>query len=111
MQGEGMKRSAGTFLLLAALSGCVSMERGPEMPPPGADPTSGCYHGGGTPPMVPGVQGAWGQPVPMIAPYAAAPPGAAAARTMLSHSVPFNMVQVGGSGRAGQGSGVVPAAY
>ena len=80
-----MKRTAGAWLLLAALSGCVSMEYNSDGP-------RGCC-GGGSPPAVPGVQGPWGQPVPMVAPYSAAPPTDNVARAMMSQSIPLNAVQ------------------
>jgi hypothetical protein len=105
-----MKRAATALLLLTALGGCVSMpqdsESGGAQPNPGQ---VGCYGGGGTPPLVPGVQGAWGQPYPMIRPYSAAPPGDAAARAMMEHSVPLNMVQVSGKSTGNRDSGVIQA--
>jgi hypothetical protein len=70
-------------------------------------------------PNVPGVQGPWGQPVPMIAPYAARPPaGAQLAQAMMASSVPLGMVQPGAPAgvmqasamqAAGAPSGIVPA--
>jgi hypothetical protein len=91
-------------MLLAAFSGCISMEHGRD----NGGGCTGCYNGGGTPPMVPGLVGAWGQPVPMAAPYSAAPPGAEAARAMLSRSVPLDIVQATAMSRGGS-SGVVQA--
>jgi hypothetical protein len=73
------------MILLAGLSGCMSGRS---------------EHGGGAPqsgrggqPFVPGVQGPWGQPVPMIGPYTSNPPsGAALARQMMAQSMPLDMV-------------------
>src|SRR5260370_33138044 len=51
------------------------------------------------PAAVPGVQGPWGQNVPMAAPYSASPPGAMAALNMIhSGSIPMDMVQMAGAG-------------
>lgn len=89
-----MKRTAGTVVLLAALGGCVSTGSGPYV---GDRPGSqGCGIGcqAGAPPTVPGVQGPYGQPIAMVAPYSAAPPsGNEAARAMLSRSVPMDVIQ------------------
>src|SRR6202035_2271716 len=52
---------------------------------------------GGFAPTVPGVQGPWGQPVAMAAPYSAVPPGASAAYAMMSRSVPLDAVQMAGA--------------
>lgn len=96
-----MKRTAGIFLMLAAAGGCVSSDA----------PTSAINHGGprgaGYAPSVPGVQGGWGQPVPMIAPYAANPPqGAQLAQAMMRSAVPLGMVQ---PGNPAAGSGIMQA--
>jgi hypothetical protein len=97
------------------LGGCVSVGNGPdESAPPQSNPGQiGCYGGGGTPPMVPGVQGPWGQPVPMIPPYSMAPPGGAeAARAMMQRNVPLDLIQVGGMSGPGKDaaqSGVIQA--
>jgi len=73
------------MVVLAGIAGCVSssQETGPQ--------------GSGTGPrMVPGVQGPWGTPVPMIAPYTSNPPkGAALAQAMMRNAVPSAMVQGG----------------
>src|SRR5438094_2378837 len=96
-----MKRTAGTMMLLAALSGCVST---------GGDGTfmSGGGGGGGGgacgvgcgshgAPSVAGVQGPHGEPVAMAAPYSYAPPsGKEAALAMLQNSVPLELVQQAG---------------
>src|SRR5262249_3953385 len=60
---------------------------------------------------VPGVQGPWGAPVAMAMPYAASPPGEAAARAMIQNSVPMDMVQAampGTSAPGGVAAAVVP---
>lgn len=69
-----MKRSAGVLLLvLTALGGCVSS--GDHSPWTAAPAQPGMTGGMPIqPPMIPGVQGSWGTPVPAIAP-SAAPPG------------------------------------
>lgn len=102
-----MKRTAGLCMLLAGLTGCVSMDYqggGSGMPP-------GDMHAGG-PPSVPGVQGPWGQPVPMKQPYASNPPTSAAeAREMMAMSMPLNMMQVsGGAGGNVTQPGGIPGA-
>jgi hypothetical protein len=107
-KGEAMKRAAAMFVVLAGLGGCMS---------PDAGPGSMVGHNGMGSPTVPGVQGPWGQPVPMIAPYSANPPGAVLARQMMSTSMPLGMVQPSGpsSGMMAHGgpspSGVVQASY
>ena len=70
-----MKRTAGTMILLAALGGCVTTGDGPYgggsfMGGSCANGSCGA-HGA---PMIPGVQGPYGQPVAMAAPYSYAPP-------------------------------------
>src|SRR5262249_8340097 len=89
-EGSFMKRTAGFCVLLAGLSGCMSMdyEAGGSGMPPGES------HAGG-PPSVPGVQGPWGQPVPMKQPYASNPTRTAAeAREMMAMAQPLNSMQV-----------------
>jgi hypothetical protein len=102
-----MKRTAGTFIiLLAALSGCVSTDSGPGM-----NGGFGCGLDGGRVPNVAGVQGPWGQPVTMAAPYSYSnqPSGAEAARAMMARNVPMDLVQAGGLNTPGAPSGVVHA--
>ena len=101
-----MKRIAGAFVLLAALSGCVSMDAGP-----GQSGGFGCSMNGGRAPTVDGVQGPWGQPVAMAAPYSYSnqSPGADAARAMMARSVPMDLVQAGALNLPAAGSGVVQA--
>src|SRR5262245_12231177 len=103
--GDSMWRQAGALLLVIGLGGCMNMDHGPD--------TGGCGpacsgHWGASPkqpPTVPGVQGAYGEKIPMAAPYSANPPaGAMAAAAMMSRSVPLSMVQM-------SGSGVMPASY
>ncbi len=90
-----MKRTAGALVLLAALGGCVSAERSSGGPGGGGGGCQGCYPGGAMNPSVPGLMGPGGEPVPMIAPYSAAPPPPGAARAMLEHSIPLDLVQLG----------------
>src|SRR5438309_778600 len=97
-----MKRTAATWVLLAALGGCTTMDHGPS--PIGC---GGCGSGGVA--TVPGVQGPWGQPVAMASPYSAEPPGAAAARAMLARNVPLDLVQACASAGAGAPSGIQQA--
>ena len=80
-----MKRLVAMMVALAGIAGCVST--GPENAPLG---------NGSAPRMVPGVQGPWGTPVPMVAPYTSNPPkGAALAQAMMRNAVPASMVQGG----------------
>src|SRR5262249_35815588 len=94
-------RTAGACLLAIGLGGCLNVDSGPD--------TGGCpghYGKSYPPPTVPGVQGAYGQPMPMIAPYASAPPpNAYAAHAIMSQHVPLDRVQMSGA------SGVMPAAF
>ena len=99
-----MKRTAGALVLLAAMGGCVTTEQGMS---PGGCGSCGAWTSG--PPRVPGVQGPWGEPVTMVAPYSASPPGGDAARAMMAQSVPMDLIQPGASGGAGSSSQVVPA--
>lgn len=113
-----MKRTAGAMVLLTALGGCVSTGGGGF---PGAMGGGG-GGGGDTAPWVQsgpggrtiaGMQGPWGQPVAVAAPYNSdpnLPSGAAAARAMVANSVPLGMVQPVGYNPAGAPPGaVVPA--
>jgi hypothetical protein len=86
-----MWRYASALVLVAGLSGCVSVDSGIET----GGPCTGNYGRGMPPPSVPGVQGPHGQNVPMIAPYSSAPPGhPMMAYAMMSRSVPMDMVQM-----------------
>ncbi|HEV3117471.1 MAG TPA: hypothetical protein VGY58_10475 [Gemmataceae bacterium] len=99
-----MKRTAGALFMLAALGGCVSTGSGPGA----GGGYGGCLAGGAL--SVPGVQGPWGAPVAMAAPYTATPPsGEAAAREMLAHSVPLEMMQAGATSYPGAPSGIIRA--
>lgn len=101
-----MKRTAGAFMLLAALGGCTSTMSGP--PWAGGPGFGGVTHNGaGRPPSIPGVVGPYGQPVAMAAPYNAAPPGEALARTMMAQSIPMELVQQ----LPGTPGGIVPAGF
>src|SRR5262249_53301221 len=101
-----MKRTAGTMLVLGALGGCGTTGGGPS----GGDGCAGgaCLGtscGSHMTPSVPGVQGPFGQPVAMAAPYSYSPPsGKDAAMAMLNSSVPLSMVQQA-SYTPSQGSG------
>jgi hypothetical protein len=98
-----MKRTASALMVLAALGGCVSTGSGPGM-------GGGWGSMGGGPPSVPGVQGPWGQPVAMAAPYTAvAPSGEEAAREMMARSVPLELMQTGAFTRPGAPSGIMLA--
>src|SRR5262249_35135687 len=100
-----MKRTAGTMMLLAPLSGCVTTGGdGTFMSGDCANGSCGGAHGV---PTVPGVQGPHGQPVAMAAPYSYAPPsGKEAALAMLQNSVPLDLVQQAGY-TPGKGSGIL----
>jgi hypothetical protein len=116
-----MKRTAGALMLLAALGGCVSTGGG-SAPWAGG---GGAFGGGGGSacgcgnfnavthaPSVAGVQGPYGQPVAMAAPYnIGMPPGEAAARAMMGNSVPLEMVQASGPQAPGMNSGIVPVGF
>jgi hypothetical protein len=109
-----MKRTAGLTVLLAGLAGCVNDNPGPYMGSYWANQQNpggsvGCT--ARAPTSVPGMQGPWGQPVAMAAPYTAAPPpGEAAAKAMLGLSLPLNEVQQAGLNQpAGARSGIVQA--
>lgn len=60
-------------------------------------PPDGIHWGPRYAPEVPTVQGAWGEPVPLAAPYSAKPPGGAdVARAMIASSQPLDIVQQSG---------------
>jgi hypothetical protein len=101
-----MKRATGALVVVAALGGCMSVETGPGIPGPiGPSRPGGC--GCATPAMIPGVQGPYGEGVPVAGPYTA-PRTAAQAAWMMSHSVPLDSVQMVG-GRPGFPSGIMQA--
>ena len=99
-----MKRTLGVLLVSAALGGCMTANHGGP-PPVGC----GGFGGGGFAAQAPGVQGPWGTPVAMAAPYSSSPPDAALARAMMSQSVPLNLVQASYSPGANAASGVIQA--
>lgn len=102
-----MKRTAGITMLLAALGGCVTTGEGTYTGAGGACLGTSC--GAHSTPTVPGVQGPYGQPVAMAAPYSYAPPsGKDAAMAMLQNSVPVDLVQQAGY-KPGSGSGILQA--
>jgi hypothetical protein len=83
------RRIIGAMVFLSALGGCMSTDTPPETG--GMRPNYGKSFG---PPTVPGLEGPYGTPVPMAAPYNMAPPGSLyAAQRMMSNSLPLNMVQ------------------
>jgi hypothetical protein len=114
-----MKRTAGTVMLLAALSGCMSSGNGP--------PSSGGFGGGFAPrgmshemcmgsckgpPVIPGLQGPMGEKIAMAAPYSATPPAPWMAYNMMAQNVPLSMVQQASAvGMPGAGSGLVQAQF
>ncbi len=103
-----MRRRALVMLFLVglggcSLGGCTSVSGGPDSG--GPCPSCGMQGRGYSPPAVPGVQGPWGQAVPMAAPYCYAPPGAQAAQAMLGNSIPLDMVQMNGMGAMARGLG------
>ena len=101
-----MNRAASALIILAAVGGCTSMEHGPTA----GGICGGCGSWTSGPARVPGVQGPWGQPVAMAAPYSAAPPGGAeAARAMMAQSVPMDLIQAGATTGAGVSSGIMLA--
>ena len=104
-----MKRTAGTMILLAALGGCVTTGDEPYGGGAfmgGGSCPGGCCAGRGAP-TVPGVQGPYGQPIAMAAPYSYAPPsGKEAAMAMIQNSMPLEMVQQAGY-MPGMGSGLM----
>lgn len=83
-----MKRAVGICVLLTALGDGVALGQFFDS---GISPGGRCATG--MIPSVPGVQGPWGQPVPLARPYMAAPSSESAARAMMSHSVPLDLVQ------------------
>jgi hypothetical protein len=91
-----MKRNAAAVALVAALGGCMSVDQDAGMPhgTPGSGGCPGYYGAVQQPPMVPGVQTAWGQPVPMAQPYAMSPPHSNyQAYQMMAQSLPMDLVQ------------------
>jgi hypothetical protein len=105
-----MKRTMGALMLLAAMGGCVSSESGHSSGGWGSGPPMASNAWSQGPVTIPNVQGAWGQPVTMSAPYNAVPPGGAeAAAAMMSRSMPMDLVQAAGVSNSGLPSGVVQA--
>jgi hypothetical protein len=108
-----MKRTAGVLALLAAAGGCVSTGNpGPYMGDVWkGGPSTGSCCATGSPTTVPGMQGPWGAPVTMAAPYSSAPPtGEQAARDMLAQSLPMNQIQRTNYTRNGASTGgIMPA--
>ena len=98
-----MKRTAGACVLVAVLtSGCVSTD--------GGQGWGGSYGQVSGPRAIPGVEGAWGQPVAMAFPYSSSPPsGEAAAQDMLARSLPLDLVQASAAAMGNMPSGLMQA--
>ncbi len=83
-----------SMMFLSALAGCMSTDIPPETG--GVRPHYGKSFG---PPMVPGVEGPYGAPVPMAAPYNTAPPGSMyAAQRIMNNNIPLDRVQMNPGG-------------
>ena len=94
-----MNRTRGILALLAVLGiGAATAVGGPFMSSYWNKTAGDGVHWGPTyAPENPTLQGAWGEPVPIAAPYNAKPPnGADAARAMLAQSMPLDMLQQSG---------------
>jgi hypothetical protein len=96
-----MNRTRGILGLLAVLAGgAATALGGPFMNQYWSkqnEPPDGIHWGPRYAPEVETVQGPWGQPVPMAAPYNVKPPnGADAARAMLAQSMPLELLQQSG---------------
>jgi hypothetical protein len=115
-----MKRTTGAMVLLAALSGCVTMDSGGGCggggymsqvwnPPPVGGGPGGAHCGGYQVASVPGVVGPWGQPVAATGPYTAVRADQATVARMVSTSVPLDVFQQTMAKNAQPGSGIVQA--
>jgi hypothetical protein len=94
-----MRRYAAATLLLGLLSGCMNLDTGPDSGGLRPLQAQGMRPLNGGPPTVPGVQGPYGQPVAMAAPYRySPPPNEYMARAMMSQNVPLGFVQPNGPG-------------
>jgi hypothetical protein len=98
-----MKRSAAVMVLFAGLVGS------------GGSAIAGPYlgdqyfkSGARSVPVVPGYMGAWGQPVPMAAPYSYDPPGARLAQQMIANSMPLSGVQLAQYNMPGMANTISP---
>jgi hypothetical protein len=101
-----MKRTLAAVLLLTGLGTAASA--GPYMSGywnKQTEPADGVHWGARYANEVPNLMGPYGQPVPMVAPYNANPPGGAdLARAMMQQSMPLGMVQqMGFAGGLGGG--------
>jgi hypothetical protein len=108
-----MNRTRGIVGLLAMLAGgAATALGGPFMNQYWSkqnEPPDGIHWGPRYAPEVETMQGAWGQPVPMAAPYNVNPPnGADAARAMLAQSMPLDLLQQSGYFQ-GQSMPILPA--
>jgi hypothetical protein len=111
-----MMRTRGMLVLLAVLSGTATAVGGPFMSQYWSTKqtqnqnTDDIRWGPQFVPEVPTVQGAYGEPISMAAPYNMKPPtGADAARAMIARSQPLDLVQQSGYFRDG-GMPVLPVA-
>lgn len=102
-----MKRTRGVWILVAALCGAICMdariyagEWGPRRSGDSVNYTR----------YVPGVQGPWGTPIPVAAPYSSVPANDYQAQAMMAQSVPLDMVQMNGMASP-FASGISQAAY
>jgi hypothetical protein len=108
-----MKRTAGVLALLAAAAGNAAAQGTFMSQVWKKDSPDGVHWGAYTASGVPGVQGPWGQPVSVAAPYSYSNvrPGETAARAMLAQSMPLDLVRQAGydPGAGGQlPPGVIP---
>jgi hypothetical protein len=108
-----MNRTRGIVGLLAVLAGgAATALGGPYMNQywnKQTEPADGVHWGARFAPEVETMQGPWGQPVSMAAPYNVKPPnGADAARAMLAQSMPLDLLQQSGYFQ-GQGMPILPA--
>jgi len=85
-----MRHCAWSVVLVLGVSGCISVDTGPER---GYSP--GGFGAGNRQPHIPGVQGPHGQSVPMQPPYSYNPPASEfQARQLMKQSQPLSMVQI-----------------
>lgn len=93
-----MRRQALALFLTVPLVGCVAVEPHPtEMGGCAGGACAGSHGRSMGPPTVPGVMDAYGNKVPMAAPYNSSPPPSAwHARIMMANSMPLSMMQMGG---------------
>src|SRR5437764_1604998 len=94
MRRFAARRYGVAALMLGALSGCMNLDTGPETG--GVRPLASQGMG---PPSVPGLQGPYGTPISMAAPYnSSPPPNPWMAQQMMARNVPLGMTQMGPGG-------------